>query len=77
VFCKVLRQVLEPTDPSIQRVPEGILLEFEAECSLPSSAKVKNECCHAFIACTETTLYSTRCTFSAGLVNSAVCCSVL
>jgi hypothetical protein len=66
VFCKVLRPVLEPTDPPFQWVPEVALLEQETNCSLPSSAKVKNECCPAFIGSTETALHSTQCTFSAG-----------
>jgi len=42
VFCKVLRPVLEPTDPPIQWVLEVVLMEQEGDCSLPSSAKVKN-----------------------------------
>jgi hypothetical protein len=46
----MLRAVVEPTDPPIQWVPEDELLEHEGECSLHSSAKVKNECFHAFIA---------------------------
>ena len=56
MFCKVLRPVLVPTDHPIQWVPEVVLLEHEGDCSLPSSAKVKNECCHAFIASTKTAL---------------------
>ena len=61
----MLTPVLGPTDPPIQWVLEVVLLEHEADCSLSSNAKVKNECCHAFIASTDTALYSTRCTFSA------------
>jgi hypothetical protein len=65
----VLRQVLEPTDPPIQWVPDVLLLEQESDHSLPSSAKVKNECCHAFTASTEVTLYSTQRKFSASHVT--------
>ena len=53
MFCKMLRAVLGPTDPPIQWVPEDELLEHEGDYSLHCSAKVKNECCHAFIASTE------------------------
>jgi len=56
VFCKMLRPVVEPTDPPIQWVPEDVLLEHEGNCSLHSSAKVMIECCHAFIASTERAL---------------------
>ena len=52
----MLRAVLEPTDPPIQWVPEDVQLEHEGESLLHCSAKVKNECCHAFIARTERTL---------------------
>jgi hypothetical protein len=80
VFCKVFRPVLEPTDPPIQWVPEVVLLEHQVDRSPPSIAKVKNERCHAFIACTDTALYSTQCTLSAGhgiLQNALVFCKPL
>ena len=47
---------MEPTDPPIQWVPEVVLSEHEGDCSLHSSAKVKNEWCHALLASTETAL---------------------
>ena len=56
MFRKMLNPVLEPTDPQTQWVPEVVLMEHEGGCSLHSSAKVKKECCHAFIARTETAL---------------------
>ena len=59
MFCKMLRPVLEPTDRPIEWVPEAVLLEHEGDCSLHSSAKVKNECCHALLASNKTALQST------------------
>jgi len=71
-YCilQVFRPVLESTDPPPQWIPEVVLLEHEADSSPLSRVKVTNECCHAFIACTETTLYSTQCTFCKGHANS-------
>jgi len=48
----LLRPILELTDPPIQWVPDIVLLEHEDDRSLSSNVKVKNECCHAFIAST-------------------------